>query len=131
MNYHVNFRFSKDDVPEDVKNVMINDFVTIREEVINIATPMLETWKKEFDSQIDKMKDDVCSRNIFMIENVYFCNIWFNIWFSEKINTVCDKVNKSHPESSIKIYCSPELNCDFVGIAKFDEDLGLHIIKCY
>lgn len=124
MNYHANFRFSKDDMPEDVKNIMISDFVAIREETVNIATPMLETWKKELDSQIDKMKGDDCSHIIFMIENAYFCNIWF----SEKINTVCDKVNKSHPESSIKIYCSPELNCDFVGIAKFDENLGLHIM---
>jgi len=127
MNYHVNFHFSKDNVTEDVKNIMINDFIAIREEVINIATPMLATWKKEFDSLIDKMKDDGCSYDVFMMKNAYFCNIWF----SEKINAICDKVNKSHQESSIKICCSPELNCDFIGIAKFDECLALHIIKCY
>lgn len=112
MEYYAKFNFSKDDIPENVKNLMIKDFVTIRELAVAITNPKLAKWNKEFDSQVGIMGDNNCI---------------YNKWISEKLNSVCDKINKKCTAFCVTIYSDPDLEADFRGIAKFDEDLSLYI----
>lgn len=111
MEYYAKFNFSKD-APEDVKNLMIKDFVTIRELAVDLTNPMLAKWNKEFDSQVGRMGDDNCI---------------YNKWISEKFNSICDIINENCTASCVKIYSDPDLEATFRGIAKFDEDLSLYI----
>ena len=111
MTLKVNWHFSKEELPVNMKNLMIKDFMTLREAVIEITNEKLESWNKEFDTCIGDMGED---------------NIRYNKWIASRFNDICSMVNEKHPETSVFIRSEVSHDADFVSYARWDESLSLY-----
>ena len=107
MLYEAIFTFSKD-VPETIKNVMIQEYNHLRGIVVDLLNPCYEQWNSEYTEEVHGEFDPR-----------------YNAYIVSKQRPIIEAVNRSNWAILTKLDCDEY--ADIIAVCKFDKSLIMHL----
>lgn len=101
------FNFSKE-VPEKIRNILISEFVALRNIAVDLVNPHFEQWNKEYEEEV--YGDDDSAYNAYIVS---------------KQRPILEAVNKSCVSMFVRLDCDEY--ADIIGVAKFDDEITVNL----